>query len=102
VDGQSGKAEVRGRLDYEAFKLPEDHPCVLAAEAAVRAVGGRPQRAITSGGLDANWLTAKGVPTVSLGVGASGAHTTRERLSLAQFRQACRIAVRLATGTEDE
>ena len=100
VEGACGKVEIRGRLDYEAFKLPEDHPCVLAAEAAVRAVGGEPQRAISNGGLDANWLTAKGVPTVSLGAGASGAHTTRERLNLAQFRQACRVALLLATATE--
>ena len=100
VEGVAGKVEIRGRLDYEAFKLPDDHPSVLAAEAAVRAVGRAPQRAISNGGLDANWLTARGIPTVSLGAGVSGAHTTRERLSLAQFRQACRIALRLATGTE--
>jgi len=102
VAGECGRVAIRGRLDYEAFKLPDGHPCVLAAEAAVRAVGGRPQRAISNGGLDANWLTAKGIPTVSLGAGASGAHTTRERLSLPQFRQACRIALRLATGTENK
>jgi len=100
VEGARGKVEFRGRLDYEAFRLPEDHPCVLAAEAAVWAVGGQPKRAITSGGLDANWLTARGIPTVSLGAGVSGAHTTQERLNLAQFRQACRVALRLATGTE--
>ena len=98
MEGACGKVEIRGRLDYEAFKLPEDHPCVLAAEAAVRAVGGEPKRAISNGGLDANWLTARGIPTVSLGAGVSGAHTTQERLNLAQLRLACRVALRLATG----
>lgn len=100
LDGVCGKVQLRGQLDYEAFKLPEDHPCVLAVEAAVRAVGLTPQQAVSNGGLDANWLTAHGIPAVSLGAGVSHAHTTRERLSLVQFGQACRIALRLALGAE--
>jgi tripeptide aminopeptidase len=100
ADGACGEVEVRGRLDYEAFRLADDEPCVLAAEAAVRATGGEPVRAISSGGLDANWLSARGIPTVTLGSGMVNAHTTAERLDLRLFRQACRIGLRLATGTE--
>jgi len=100
ADGEQGRVHMRGRLDYESFRLPGDNPSVAAAEAAVRAVGGEPMRAISNGGLDANWLTARGIPTVSLGAGVANAHTTGERLNLDQFRQACRIALRLATGAE--
>jgi len=42
-------------------------------------------------------MTARGLPTVTLGCGQSAAHTTRERLDLAEFRRACRIALKLAT-----
>lgn len=101
VHGVCGKVEIEGRLDYEAFELPGDEACVLSAERAIRAVGGQPVRAISNGGLDANWLTARGIPTVTLGSGQRNPHTVSERLEIAQFRQSCRIALRLATATED-
>lgn len=97
TEGRSGEVEIRGRLDYEAFRLADDEPCVLAAEAAIRAVGAEPCRAISNGGLDANWLSPRGIPTVTLGCGQVNPHTTAERLNLVQFREACRIALCLAT-----
>lgn len=99
-EGARGHVEIQGRLDYEAFRLADREPCVLAAEAAVRAVGGQPMRAITDGGLDANWMTARGIPTVTLGCGQRNPHTTEELLERSTFRQACRVALRLALGTE--
>lgn len=100
VSGVAGEVQVKSRLDYEAFCLAEREPCVLAAEAAVRATGGEPLRAITNGGLDANWLTARGIPTVTLGCGQQNVHTTSERLDVAAFERACRIALLLATAKE--
>jgi tripeptide aminopeptidase len=47
--------------------------------------------------LDANWLNAHGIPTVTLGCGQVNVHTTSERLDLAAFQDACRIALVLAT-----
>jgi tripeptide aminopeptidase len=73
---------------------------VLAAEAALQGIGRQPYRAITNGGLDANWLTARGIPTVTLGCGQMFPHTVREQLDVAAFRSACRVGLRLATGTE--
>ena len=99
-EGACGQVSFDGRLDYESFKLADDEPCVLAAEAAVRSLGGEPIRAISGGGLDANWLSARGIPTVTLGCGQQNPHTTRETLDLAEFHQACRIAFCLATGSE--
>jgi tripeptide aminopeptidase len=99
--GQTGQATITSRLDYDAFRLADDEPCVLAAEAAVRAVGGAPMRAVTNGGLDANWLTARGIPTVTLGCGQRDVHTTAEQLDLDAFEMACRIGLRLATATEN-
>jgi tripeptide aminopeptidase len=96
-DGRRGQVSIVGRLDYESFRLPADDPSVAAAETAVRATGIEPYRAISNGGLDANWLTARGIPTVTLGCGQLNIHTTNERLDLAAFYRACRIALRLAT-----
>lgn len=100
VVGVSAKATVNSRLDYEAFRLDDREPCVLAAEAAVRRTGGSPYRAVTNGGLDANWLTARGIPTVTLGCGQQNVHTTGEQLDIAAFEQACRVALCLATASE--
>ena len=55
-------------------------------------------RAISNGGLDANWMTARGVPTVTLGCGQENPHTPAERLDCAEFRRACEIARKLAVG----
>lgn len=97
--GAAGSVTIEGRLDYEAFRLDPAEPCVAAAEAATQAVGVEPERVISNGGLDANWLTAHGIPTVTMGCGQVGQHTRQEALDLAAFRSACRIALRLATGT---
>ncbi|HLA85199.1 MAG TPA: M20/M25/M40 family metallo-hydrolase, partial [Thermoguttaceae bacterium] len=99
-DGRCGRVEIDSQLDYESFRLAENEPAVAACEAAVRALGGEPVKKISSGGLDANILSAQGVPTVTLGAGQIGVHTTGEQLDLTKFRQACRLALRLATATE--
>ena len=99
-EGVCGQIDFQGRLDYESFKLRADEPSVLAAQAAIRSAGGEPELAISNGGVDANWMTARGVPTVTLGCGQRNPHTTAEKLHLAEFQQACRIALCLATGRE--
>ena len=95
--GATGRVDLDGRLDYEAFRLAEDEPCVQAAADAVRAIGREPELAISNGGLDANWISAHGIPTVSLGAGQVNPHRTDEALNVAEFEDACRVALRLAT-----
>jgi tripeptide aminopeptidase len=100
VRGQCGRVRFEGREDYAAFKLADDEPSIAAAERAVRAIGLAPVRAVSNGGLDANWMTAHGIPTVTLGCGQMSIHTTSEYLDIAAFERACRIAMLLATGRE--
>jgi tripeptide aminopeptidase len=95
--GECGRVRFHGRNDYEAFRLPDDEPSLLAAERAVRLVGLMPGRAVSNGGLDANWMTAHGIPTVTLGCGQMKIHTTSEYLDIPAFQQACRIALAVAT-----
>jgi tripeptide aminopeptidase len=96
--GQRGSVRIDGRLDYESFLIDPKHPCVQLAQAAVRAVDREPELAVSNGGLDANWLNAHGIPTVTLGCGQMNVHTTSEMLDLGAYRDACRIALALAGG----
>jgi tripeptide aminopeptidase len=100
ASGVAGRVRVEKRLDYESFRLPENDPCVQIAERAVRSLGQEPERAIANGGIDPNWTNRHGIPTVSLGCGQVAPHTVREALEVERFREACRIALRLATASE--
>jgi tripeptide aminopeptidase len=100
VDGVCGKVKIDGRLDYESFLLKPTEPCVRIADQAIRSIGQQPQHAITNGGVDANWLTAHGLPAVTLGCGQKYQHTVSEILNVVEFEAACRIGLRLATATE--
>jgi tripeptide aminopeptidase len=99
--GAAGAVAISCRTDYEAFLLEDQQPCVLAAEEAVRNVGRDPRRAVANGGLDANWTTRHGIPTVTLGCGQCNPHMVSESLDLDEFETACRVALRLATGAGD-
>lgn len=93
--GKTGSVSIEGRLDYESFAIPTTAPTVLAAKAALEAEALKPEIYISNGGLDANWLTAHGIPTVTLGCGQNEIHTTSEWLDLAEFHRARRVALRL-------
>ena len=99
--GKTGKVSFAGQLDYEAFCLPRKEPCVQVAASAIRSLGQEPELAIANGGLDANWMVAHGIPTVTLGCGQLNQHTVNESLDLKMFANACRVAWRLATATEN-
>ena len=93
-----GEVEFTATMKYESFKLPDDSPVIAAAKAALSAVGLEPVTKISNGGLDANWMTAHGFPTVTLGCGQEAIHTVKERLHLPSFLKACRIGLLLASG----
>lgn len=96
--GDRGKVHIEGNLDYEAFCLSKDNPSVRAGAEAIEAEGCEVEYVVANGGLDANWLTEHGIPTVSLGCGQNNIHTVDEWLDLVEFHQARRVALRLATG----
>ena len=98
--GESGRVEIAVRDKYESFRLSKSEPCVQAALAAVKAAGLKPETRIVNGGLDANWMTRHGLPTVTLGCGQAGIHTVEEVLHVDSFLHACRIGLILATGEE--
>ncbi len=92
---EHGRVEFNGHLDYDSFRLAANDPSIAVATAAVKAEGHQADLAISNGGLDANWLAARGVPAVTLGCGQRNIHTVDEQLDIEAFKLACRLAVRL-------
>ena len=97
ADGQCGTVEFDSHVDYEAFELSEGHPSVAAAKAALEIVGREPFTEVSNGGLDANWLFLHGIQAVTLGCGQQNIHTADERLEIADYQDACRVATYLIT-----
>ena len=99
ADGRTGRIAVfKEELKYESFCLPTDSPAVQLAMTAISQMGLVPTTRIGNGGLDANWMTSHGLPTVTLGCGQQDIHTVNETLNVPRYLQACQIAIRLATG----
>ena len=97
--GERAKVTFVPELKYESFVLKESEPCVQTALAAVKAAGLEPGVRISNGGLDANWMVAHGIPTVTLGCGQQDIHTVNESLHVESFLEACRVGLQLATGS---
>ena len=97
ASGRKGTVSISKRLDYEAFRLNKNDLSVKAAHNVLEALGHTPYYDISNGGLDANWMAANGIPTVTLGCGQHDIHTTNEWLDLKTYKVACRSAIMLAT-----
>ena len=82
---------------YPSFNLEEDTPAVEHAKRAVQSLGLKPTTIFSNGGLDANWLVRRGVPTVTFGAGQYEIHTIKEYINLPEYLQGCRLAIALAT-----
>jgi tripeptide aminopeptidase len=97
ASGTHGRIEMRNVRSYDAFRLPESAPPVGRARAAIRELGLEPSLRIANGGLDANNLSAKGVPTVTLGAGQHRPHTVDEYIEIGEYLDGARLLVSLAT-----
>lgn len=97
--GRRGQATIRVHHKYESFRLNEREPVVQAAMRAVEDSGMTPETRIVNGGLDANWMTRHGLPTVTLGCGQAGIHTVEETLHIDSFLAACRVGLQLAAAS---
>ncbi|MEM8947258.1 MAG: M20/M25/M40 family metallo-hydrolase [Planctomycetota bacterium] len=101
TDGTCGEVKFEGQLDYDSFKLSPKSPSVVAAGKAIEADSATPELAIANGGLDANWLNAHGLPSVTMGCGQNDIHTVDEWQDLPEFHRARRIALRLASDVDE-
>ena len=96
-DGQCGRVDFRAEADYEAFEMPKDSPPVqLAAERVQAVLGVEADYLVANGGLDANYLNAKGLPTVTLGAGQHNPHTVDEYVDVQEYLDGCRTIAAIA------
>lgn len=100
-EGDSGAVDFQSHVDYEAFRLPDEHPSIVAAANAIRAIGRDPYGEVSNGGVDANWLFRHGIEAVTLGCGQRNIHTANETLVIADYLDACRVATGLIAEQAD-
>lgn len=98
AEGKAGRVTFNSDLKYESFRLNPNEPVVSLAKSAIERIGLTPELCIGNGGLDANWMTAHGFPTVTLGCGQKDIHTVNESLHVPSFLQGCQVALLLASG----
>ena len=96
-EGAHGRLDFDAHVDYESFRLDDNHPSIAAAQQAVALVGREPFIDVANGGLDANWLFRHGIAAVTLGCGQRDIHTADEWLQIQDYYDACKIATWLIT-----
>ena len=94
--GACGSVEISRHVDYESFRLADDAPAVRAIAQSVTSMGRQVELSVSNGGLDANWLTRHGVPTVTLGCGQRKIHTAEETLDIEDYLAATQIGLLVA------
>ena len=95
--GESGSIRFTVARDYHSFEMKKDSSVVRRAEEEIEKMGLTPSLSISNGGLDANWLNSKGIPTVTLGAGQHNAHTLKEYADIGEYLLGCKLALALAT-----
>jgi tripeptide aminopeptidase len=95
--GRGAKVRFETRRDYFPFRLSDKAPVVRHSLAAAANAGMPLKLRVTNGGLDANWLTRNGIPTVTFGAGQNNIHAIGEYVEIADYLAACRLAIALAT-----
>jgi tripeptide aminopeptidase len=95
--GERGSVEFRAESDYRAFRMDESSAPVALAMRCARKLRLRPTTVVGNGGLDANYLNERGIPTVTLGAGQHRVHTVDEYVEVPEFVRGCRLLVEIAT-----
>ncbi len=96
-DRKCAKVRFTKRRDYFPFRLKETSAVVRFAQDASRRAGWESALRSSNGGLDANWLTRNGIPTITFGVGQNAIHTVEEYVEIEDYLDGCRLALALAT-----
>ncbi len=96
-DGDRARVKFTKRRDYFPFRLKDSSPVVKAAQDASRRAGWESILRSSNGGLDANWLTRNGIPTITFGVGQNNIHTVAEYVEIEDFLDGCKLALAMAT-----
>jgi tripeptide aminopeptidase len=94
--GKSAKVRFSSFRSYFPFNLKENSPVVEAAQTVAAGLGWETKLKFSNGGLDANWLTRHGIPTITFGAGQHDVHTIEEHVDLREYIDGCTFALALA------
>ena len=94
--GKKGSIDFEWDLKYPAFLLNRKEESVKTAEAAIESLGLQPSLVVGNGGLDSNFLSDRGMPTVTLGCGEKNVHTVDEVVIVENFLNGCKLGLELA------
>jgi tripeptide aminopeptidase len=78
---------------FRAYRLPNSSPPVVAASAALEALGIEPQPIPTGGGSDANVLVANGLPVLNVANGTERNHQPDESVTVAALDASLDLAL---------
>jgi len=95
--GESATVEFKATRLYLPFRLSRDSLPVKFVARVAQQIALPMEFVRGKGGLDANWLVGRGIPTVTLGIGAHNVHTLEEYIDLDEFFQGLELAYALAT-----
>ncbi|WP_163390487.1 M20/M25/M40 family metallo-hydrolase [Enterovibrio norvegicus] len=85
AEKHGAEIEIASTRSYNAYRIADDNPHVVAIKAAFEAIGIEPMTKPTGGGSDANVFNEKGLTTVNLSTGMSKVHTTDEFIAIADM-----------------
>jgi tripeptide aminopeptidase len=97
--GKTAKLKFTPFRSYYPYALKENSKVVQAALATAAGLGWQSSLKLSNGGLDANWLTRHGIPTLTFGAGQHDVHTVDEYADLREFIDGCTYALALAAQT---
>lgn len=86
------RAEVVCSREYTSYRFSESDEVVKLAMAASRRIGIEPVFIEGGGGSDANVFNSAGIPTVVVGVGYEGAHSSSEHIAIDDLVKASEFA----------
>lgn len=83
--------EFKIKRMYTTYKLPDDHPVVAAAVAAIEKFGWTPMIKASGGGTDANIYAEYGIHCAIISTGMADVHTPNEHIAIADMVNSARL-----------
>ncbi len=98
LDTKKNKSKIifKKNIDYYPFKLNTNQDVVKFSQSISKKIGFKGNIVSVNGGLDANWLVRKNIPTITFGNGHYKPHSLDEYLSISEFKDSCLFAIALA------
>lgn len=95
------EVDFRNSRDYDGFFISEEKTIFRLAAAAAESAGLDVAAGSSCGASDGNFLNARGIEAVVLGIGYERAHSVDERIAVSNLVSCCRWIVRIARSCQE-